>query len=206
MHGRGFWNGGDDTDLSRAVGEHHDLAVAFARPKDSHSDGIYDPDHIWSQVVGRRDVLVAYTGREMEMGIVHVITHASMLAGHGKQMLGNDKIKWEFVRPACLCDTRLWVVGLWDGHCELQEGMSCVNASAVCYGCHILDVRDSEAMESNFHFVESSGMWCSYRDLARQAVARGVRYRPVVVLIQPDVHFWMAIMGDLPCDGRHSVG
>ena len=166
MHWRGFWDSGNDADLSRSVGEHYDLAIAFARPKDSHPDGVYYLSHIWSQVVGRRDLLVAHAGREMEMCLAHVITHAGMLACREKQMLGNDKVEWEFVRLAHFGDARLRVVGLWDGHGELQEGMSCVNASVSSYGRHVLDVSESEAMESNLHFVESSSMRCGYGDLA----------------------------------------
>jgi hypothetical protein len=142
----------------------------------------------------------------MEMCLVHVIAYTGMFAGRKKQVLGNDKIEWEFVRLACFGDARLWVIRLGDWHCKLQEGVSCINASARSYGRHILDMCKGEALQSYFHFIKSSSMRCSYGNLARQAVGCGIRYRSVVVLVEPNIYFWMAMVCDLPCQGRNRVG
>ncbi len=102
----------------------------------------------------------------MEMRLVHVTGDAGVLAGRGKQMVGNNKVEREFVCLACLGDAGLGVIGLRDGHGELQERMSCVNASVRGYGRHVLDMSDGDALESNFNLIKSSSMWGGNGDLA----------------------------------------
>lgn len=123
-HGRRGWHGWSHLEPLGLLGEHHVLGILNAMLDHTCPDDIPNLGHVGTVIIRGVTLAVAHARRQLEMRVVHMRTDDIVDAGAGEELLGNDEVEGEGISVASFGHAWMRVVGVGDGHDQLEKDMA----------------------------------------------------------------------------------
>lgn len=124
------------------------------------------------------------------MSLMHMLRDCVMRTTPWHQLIGDNKIERESIRPSRLSNSWLRIILIANRHCQSQECMASCGSGFSCMWSQVLDQSFISAFESYLDGVKSSFVWRCDFDVARYRRECGVSFGGCVV-IDVNFHVWL---------------